>query len=58
MDKFVPYEKMNKRQRRALDKLRRKNWNGVCPVTRIAEPKQRRCERREKHRKALFAEEG
>ena len=36
MKKFVPYEKMSKKQRREIDKARRGSWQGVSPVTRVA----------------------
>lgn len=34
MEKFIPYEKMSKKQRRAVDAKRRGSWNGLNPVTR------------------------
>lgn len=33
MSKFIPYEKLSKRERRARDAERRGNW-GISPVTR------------------------
>ncbi|MBR5371459.1 MAG: hypothetical protein IK130_04520 [Oscillospiraceae bacterium] len=50
MPEFVPYEKMSKKQRRAVDKLRRRDWNGVCPVTRVAEPDKKHYSRKVKHK--------
>ena len=35
--KHVPYEKMSKKQRRALDRQKRGCWNGTAPVTRRVE---------------------
>ena len=56
MKDFVPYEKMSKKQRRALDKLRRRDWNGLNPVTRVAEPDKKHYTRKEKHKgRALSA---
>jgi len=34
MEKFIPYEKMSKKQQRAIDARRRGSWNGLNPVTR------------------------
>ena len=34
MEKFIPYEKMSKKQRKAVDAKRRGSWNGLNPVTR------------------------
>ena len=36
MNKFVPYEKMSKKQKRALDREKRGTWQ-FSPVTRISE---------------------
>lgn len=35
----IPYEKLSKKEKRALDKLRRGSWNGVNPVTKKVESK-------------------
>lgn len=34
MEKFVPYSKMSKKERRAMDAKRRGSWLGVKPYTR------------------------
>lgn len=34
MDKFIPYEKMSKKQKKQYNALKRRDWNGVNPVTR------------------------
>lgn len=34
MDKLIPYTKLSKRARRQLDRARRRDWGGICPVTR------------------------
>lgn len=38
-DKFVPIEKMNKKQRQALYSSKRKTWGSINPVTRRSEDK-------------------
>ena len=34
MEKFVPYEKLSKKKKRERDRLMRKTWGDVNPVTR------------------------
>lgn len=41
--RYVPYEKMSKKERRTLDQRRRGSWNGLRPVTRRAESKKTFC---------------
>lgn len=36
MNRFLPREKMNKRQKRELDLAKRATWDGINPVTRRA----------------------
>ena len=35
--KFIPYEKLSKKQKKELDRKKRKTWNGLSPVTRKPE---------------------
>lgn len=40
MEKFIPYEKCSKKQKRALDRAKRGTWGELKPVTRTpANPK-------------------
>lgn len=34
MDKFIPYEKLSKKQKQEQDKKQRKDWGSLNPVTR------------------------
>lgn len=34
MEKFIPYQKLSKKEKRKLDAMGRKNWGFMCPVTR------------------------
>jgi hypothetical protein len=34
MKKYIPYDKLSKKQQRELDLKKRRNWGGICPVTR------------------------
>ncbi len=49
MEKFVPYEKMSKKQRRAVDAKRRGSWGSLNPVTR--KPANPKAYNRQKARK-------
>lgn len=37
MEKFIPFEKLSKKQQRALNQARRGSWHGLNPVTRRPE---------------------
>lgn len=34
MDQFIPYDKLSKRQKRMLNRQKRRNWGILSPVTR------------------------
>ena len=34
MEKFIPYEKLSKKEKRKVDAMRRNTWGGLNPVTR------------------------
>ncbi len=40
MEKFIPYDKLSKKERRKLDAMRRGTWS-ISPVTRRVESKKR-----------------
>ena len=37
MEKFTPYEKLSKKEKRKVDQARRQTWGGLNPVTRKPE---------------------
>lgn len=37
MEKFVPFEKLSKKEQKRLSALKRRDWNGLNPVTRKSE---------------------
>ena len=37
MEKFVPFEKLSKKKQRKLNAMKRRDWNGINPVTRKSE---------------------
>ena len=34
MEKFIPYEKLSKKEKRKIDQARRQTWGELSPVTR------------------------
>lgn len=52
MEKFIPYEKLSKKKRRELDKLRRRTWGQLSPVTR--KPENPKAYNRQKARKRTY----
>lgn len=34
MEKYIPYEKLSKKEKRKIDSCRRKTWGNLNPVTR------------------------
>ena len=48
MKKYIPYEKLSKKEKRRLDRERRNTWGGINPVTRC--PENPKAYRREKER--------
>lgn len=37
MEKFVPFEKLSKKEQKRLNAIKRRSWNGINPVTRKPE---------------------
>ena len=37
MEKFIPYEKLSKKEKRKVDAMRRNTWGELNPVTRKSE---------------------
>lgn len=37
MEKFIPFEKLSKKKQRELNLMKRRDWNGINPVTRKSE---------------------
>lgn len=37
MEKFIPYEKLSKKEKRKIDQAKRQTWGGLNPVTRKSE---------------------
>lgn len=37
MEKFVPFEKLSKKEQKKINAAKRGSWNGVHPATRVAD---------------------
>ena len=37
MEKYIPYEKLSKKEQRKLNAIKRSDWGGISPVTRRSE---------------------
>ncbi|MBR2042477.1 MAG: hypothetical protein IJ945_08940 [Oscillospiraceae bacterium] len=37
MEKFIPFEKLSKKEQKKLNAMKRRGWNGISPVTRKTE---------------------
>lgn len=51
--KFVPFEKMSKKDQKKLNTLKRRTWGALDPVTRINAPDTQKYSRKQKHRTDL-----
>lgn len=51
MDKFVPYDKMSKKEQKKINDEKRRDWNGIDPATKVAETDKKRYKRKPKHKK-------
>lgn len=49
MTKFVPYEKRSKKERKKIDAVKRRDWNGVYPSTKTIPSKKNVHVRKPKH---------
>ena len=49
MKKFIPYEKLSKKEKRMIDLAGRRTWNGLNPVTR--KPRNPKAYNRKKSRR-------
>ena len=48
MEKFIPFEKLSKKEQKKLNALKRRDWNGINPVTR--KPENPKAYNRKRHR--------
>ncbi len=48
MKKFVPYEKLSKKEQRKINLSKRNTWNGINPATRVAKTDNRKRKMKDK----------
>jgi len=49
MEKFIPYEKLSRKEKKKTDSARRGTWNGISPVTRVADTDRKKYRRKPKY---------
>ena len=49
MDKFVPYDKMSKKEQKKINDEKRRDWNGINPVTKVVPDSKKVYKRKPKH---------
>ena len=54
MERFIPYEKLSKKEKRKLDHARRQTWGALKPITR--KPENSRAYNRRKARQQTWAQ--
>lgn len=54
MNRFVPAEKLSKKERKRLSSVGRGSWGAVNPVTRVADTDKRRYKRKPKHTHDMY----
>lgn len=48
MNRFIPYDKLSKKEQKRIDQMKRKEWGSVNPVTQIV-PGKKKYSRKEKY---------
>lgn len=54
MERFIPYEKLSKKEQKKLNSEKRGSWNGLSPVTRVVPDSKKVYKRKEKHPISLY----
>ena len=49
MKRFISTDKLSKKEQKKLNAVGRRSWNGVNPVTRVADTDKRRYKRKAKY---------
>ncbi len=56
MTKFTSFDKLSKKEQKKFNAEKRRDWNGLSPVTRVVPDIKRAYKRTPKHRIRLFEE--
>ncbi len=51
MEKFVPYDKLSKKEQKKINDKNRGSWNEVDPATKVVDTDKKRYKRKPKHPK-------
>ena len=49
MSKFIPFDKLNKKEQQRINAEKRNTWNGLNPITRIADTDKKKYKRKPKY---------
>ena len=52
MEKFVPFEKLSKKEQKKRNAEKRRDWGGISPVTRVAGDEKKHYTRKKKHHRS------
>ncbi len=55
-EKFIPYDKLSKKQQKKINDSRRNTWGSLNPVTRVDGDNQLKYSRKQKHRGNEFTD--
>lgn len=55
MEKFIPYDKLSKKEKRKVNSQKRNDWNGCNPTTKVV-PSAKAYSRKTKHKKSALYE--
>ena len=56
MEKFTSFEKLSKKEQKKINAEKRRDWNGLNPVTRVVENDKKTYKRKPKHPEKFDAE--
>ena len=56
MERFVSYDKLSKKEKKKLDSAKRRDWQGLNPVTRVADENKKAYKRKPKHISSIYEE--
>ena len=48
MKRFIPYDKLSKKEQKRIDQMKRKEWGNINPVTQIV-PDKKKYNRKDKY---------
>ncbi len=54
MDKFIPFEKLSKKEQKKINLKSRNNWGEVNPSTKVVDTSKKKYSRKEKHSDNLY----